>query len=199
MKKVPFKIQLLAVMLVLGAAFLGFQAQVRSAAENKEAAAASSSSFKLAVIDVQSLLTQSEAAKSIQSQINALRDQYQKEISEQEKKLKDTQGELAALKKKGTEADFNKKKDELEKGVNEARELVQKRRHALEAAGNEAIEKLREEITKIVAGMADKEKYDIVVTRQNVVLAVKSLDITKEVLEKLNASVTKIDVKPQTN
>ena len=198
MKKIPFKIQLLAVMFVIGAAFLGFQAQVRSAADGKEQAV-QSQSFNMAVVDVQALLTRSAAAKSIQEQLNVQREEFKKEIGAIDKKLKDQQQALIKSNGKGTEEEFNKKKSELEKSVMDARQTVQKRRNALDVAAGTALEKLRGEITKVVASLSDKNKYDIVISRQNVVLAVKSMDITEEVMKELNSSITKIDLKVETN
>lgn len=198
MKKIPFKIQLLAVMFVIGAAFFGFQAQVRSAADNKEQPA-QAQSFNMAVVDVQALLTKSAAAKSISEQLNTQREEFKKEISAIDKKLKDQQQALVKSNGKGTEEEFNKKKAEFEKAVAEGRQTIQKRRNALDTAANTAVEKLRSEITKIVANLSDKNKFDIVISRQNVVLAVKSMDITEEVMTELNSSVTKIDLKVETN
>ena len=198
MKKIPFKIQLLAVMFVIGAAFFGFQAQVRSAADNKEQPA-QAQSFNMAVVDVQALLTKSAAAKSISEQLNKQREEFKKEISAIDKKLKDQQQALVKSNGKGTEEEFNKKKAEFEKAVAEGRQTIQKRRNALDTAANTAVEKLRSEITKIVANLSDKNKFDIVISRQNVVLAVKSMDITEEVMTELNSSVTKIDLKVETN
>ncbi len=199
MKKIPFKIQLLAVMLVLAAAFFGFQAQVRSAADNKAADAVSAPGVSMAVIDVQALLSQSEAAKSIQFQINTEREQFQKEVTEKEKKLKEQEKALIASNGKVSEAEFNKNKATFEKDVTDARQKIQKKKHSLEDAAGKSIEQLRNEITKIVAGLSDEKKYDIVITRQNVVLAVKSLDITADVMERLNDKVKKIDLKVETN
>lgn len=200
MKKIPFKIQLFAVMLVLAAAFFGFQAQVRSSAENKAAASASgATAFKMAVIDVQALLSKSEAAKSIQEQINTEREQLQKAVIEQEQKLKEQEKALIASNGKVSEAEFNKNKAALEKNVMEARQQFQRKKRALEDAAGKSLESLREEITVIVAELSDKDKYDIVVTRQNVVLAVKSMDLTEEVMSRLNDKIKKIDLKVETN
>ena len=200
MKKIPFKIQFLAVMLVLTAAFFGFQAQVRSAADNKAAVdTADAPGINMAVIDVQALLSQSDAAKSIQSQINTQREQFQKEVTEREEKLKDQEKALIASNGKVSETEFNKNKTTFEKNVIEARQQLQKKKNSLEEAAGKSLEQLREEITKIVATMSDREKFDLVITRQNVVLAAKSLDITEGVMSQLNDKVKKIDLKVETN
>jgi len=191
--------QLAAVILVLGAAFLGFQAQVRSAGDEKAAVSTEAASFKMAVVDVKVLLSQSDAAKSIQTQMGEENKKLQKDASEQEQKLKEMEKALIASNGKGSEADFNKKKAELEKSVIEARTMLQTKRRSLEKAARNAVESLRAEITKIVAEKANQEKYDIVLTRQNVVLAVTSMEITGDVMAQLNKKVKKIDLKVEVN
>lgn len=197
LKKIPFAVQLIAVMCVLAAVFFGFQAQVRSSSDSK--AAAANASFKMAVVDVQALLTQSEAAKSIQAQMQEQREKFQKEISDKQRALKEQEEALMKARTKGNEADFNKKKEAFQKTLAESQAEIQKHRQTVDDAANVAVGRLREEITKIAAEMADKERYDIVITRQNVILAVKTMDITPAVMEKLNANLKKIDLKVQSN
>ncbi|HEY8191417.1 MAG TPA: OmpH family outer membrane protein [Alphaproteobacteria bacterium] len=199
MKKIPYKYQFVAVMFVIAAVFLGFQAQVRSSADKKEEAAASASTFKMAVVDVQALLTASEAAKNLEEQLKSRRETFQQEITDREKKLKEEEQALVAANGKGTEAEFNKKKAGFEKNVNDMRTMVAKRRRALEDGASQSLAQLRVEITKIVAEIAQKEKYNIVLTRQNVVLAENSMEITDAVMKELNAKVTKIDLKVEVN
>lgn len=200
LKKIPFTIQLVAVMCVIAAAFFGFQAQVRSSSENnKVAAAASDTAFKMAVVDVQALLTDSQAAKSIQAQMQEQREKFQKDIAEKQKTLKEKEDALKKSRTKGNEAEFNKKREEFQKTLAESQAEIQKHRQSVDDAAGVAVGRLREEVTKIVAEIANKEKYDIVITRQNVILAVKTMDITPAVMEQLNANLQKIDLKVQSN
>jgi Skp family chaperone for outer membrane proteins len=199
MKKIPLKYQFVAVMFVVAAVFLGFQAQVRSSVDKKEAATTATPSFKMAVVDVQKLLTESDAAKSVEEQLKVRREAFQKEITDREKKLKEEEQALVASNGKGTEAEFNKKKAAFEKNVNDMRAMVAKRRKALEEGTGHALAELRVEVTKIVAEIAQNEKYNIVLTRQNVVLAENSMEITDAVMKELNAKVSKIDLKIETN
>ena len=66
------------------------------------------------------------------------------------------------------------------------------KKRLLETALVKATGSLREEILKIVAQMAEKNGYDIVLTRQNIVIVAKEFDVTQQVLDTLNANVTNI-------
>jgi len=51
---------------------------------------------------------------------------------------------------------------------------------------------LRKSIAEAAAEASDEKGYDIVLTREGVMIAEKSLDITEDVLKKLDAKVTNI-------
>lgn len=147
---------------------------------------------KIAIIDVQRVLDESAAAQSIQTQIEENRKLFQEELSEHEKELRETQKELAE--NDISQEEMRERRQNFESQLLETRKLVQQRRRTLEQAANKALTQLREEITKIVASMADKEGYDLILTRQNVILADKDMDLTDEVMETLNKTVTKIEL-----
>lgn len=149
----------------------------------------------IAIVDVQMLLTESTAAKHIQKQLQAKRDALQKEFAQYEEKLRTNEKSLADEKSKLDEAAFKAKRDEFEKSLLETQGLVQKKKRDLEQAVLDSTAVLRESLLKIVAAISEEKKYDVVMTRQNVVLADKSLDITAQVLEKLNATLTEVPLK----
>ena len=65
----------------------------------------------------------------------------------------------------------------------------------MEKGAAQATGKLRTEITNIVQAIADKNGYDLVLSSQNVVVGANKLNISKEVMSKLNKKVSKISVK----
>ena len=87
------------------------------------------------------------------------------------------------------------RKVDFEKQVADGRQMVVDRRKSFDKAAGTALGSLKEQVIKVVADIASKEKYDVVLSRQDVIVAVKPMDITDEVLKGLDGSVTKIDVK----
>jgi outer membrane protein len=151
----------------------------------------------IALVDVQRILNESKASQSLQKQIQAKRESFQKELADKEKKLKDTEKSLISDKEKLSAEEFAKKRKAYEESIAEARKLFQQRRNSLEQGVGKGMEELKRNIAEAAAKVADEKKYDIVLTRDSVLLAEKSLDITADVLKNLDAKLPdlKLEVK----
>lgn len=154
---------------------------------------------RVGVVNIQAVIDQSKAGQSIQKQLEDNRTKFQGEIEKREKELKSLQEDFAKNKESFTQEQVAQKKVEFDKKVIEAKKLAQKRTMALEAATRKAMEELQGKLTGVVDDVAKKEKFDLVMTRQDVIVADKSLDITDKVLKQLNSKVGKIDLKVDTN
>ncbi len=151
--------------------------------------------LKFAVVDVQMLLTESLGAENIQKQLEKHRESYQKEFSEYERELRNSEQALTEQRAGLAPEEFSKKREEFEEKLLDTRRLVQKRKQSLDKAYTEAMNKLRGEMLRIVAEMADENGYDLVLSRQNVVIVAKEHDITDDVMVRLNKDLPKISVK----
>lgn len=147
---------------------------------------------KIAVVDIEKLLNESKAGQSIAQQIKAKQEAFQKEFSAKEKELIDAQKKLVDDKKSLSAEDFSKKRKEFEEKLIETRKQFQKRRTDLDRALSSALMELRKNVVETTAAVADKQGYDVVVTRDSVVIADKSLDVTNQVLTDLNAKIDNI-------
>ncbi len=149
----------------------------------------------IAVVDVRSLLTNSKAAKSIQGQIKSHREKFVKNLAEEEKELRGMEKKLIESKDKASPEEFGKKRQAFEEKLLSTRKKAEERRRGLEKGAAQATGKLRKEITDIVQSIADAKGYDLVLSSQNVVVGANKLNISKEVMDKLNSKVSKISVK----
>lgn len=182
-----FSSKILAAAILLASSFVAPVSHAEPAAPPAAAAG-----LKIAIIDDQKLLAESKAAKSIEAQLVKKQESYQKDFTSLEKKLHDEEASLLSSKDKMKPDEFDKKRVAFQNEVANAQKLAQQRRNDLQQAGNEGLSKLRAQITKIVTGMAEKSGYDLVLTRQNVVLGDKSMDITDEVLAELDKTLTDV-------
>jgi outer membrane protein len=151
--------------------------------------------IKIAVVDIQQLMGASKAAKSIQSQGKDLRNSYQKKISKIEKDLKELEEKLVSLPKDTSKEDFLKQREKFQKRLVEGQKEVVELNQKLDKAIGSALNKLRDEIVEIVSDMATDQKYDLIISRADVVIVSKSIDITGDVMSKLNKSVSSIKVR----
>lgn len=154
---------------------------------------------KIGVVNIQEIMSESKAAKSIQKQLDTHREAFQKEFSKHERSLVDQEKGIIESRAELSSEEFSKKRQDFEAKLLETRKLVQKRQRSLELAAGESLKVLRVEVVKIVAELADSEDYDIILTRQNVILAHKSMDITSHIMTRLNKSLKTIELKVKTN
>lgn len=151
----------------------------------------------IAVVDVQQLLTKSEAAKSVQKQTQDLRDKFLKGLSEKEKTLREEEKKLIEQSKELSQEDFLEKKKAFEQKFIDTQTDAKKRKGAIDKAYGKAMKELMDNIYQVVQSVADDNKYGLVISKQSVVIGAQSLDITDESLKRLNDKVSKIklDVK----
>jgi len=146
----------------------------------------------IAIVDVDRLLSESKAGKSIQTQHSKKREAFQKEFDTLEKKLIETEKQLVKDKEKLSPEAFQKKRQSFEKDFQETRRLFQTRRNALDKGLADAFKTLRKIIIQTTAEVADEAKYDIVLTRESVVIVDKKMDITDDVLKRMNKKISSI-------
>ncbi|NCO03271.1 MAG: OmpH family outer membrane protein [Alphaproteobacteria bacterium] len=151
----------------------------------------------IAIVDVDQLLSESEAGKSVQSQHTKKREGFQKEFTALENKLMESQKALVNEKDKLSPEEFAKKREALQKELQETGRLFQKRRNALDKGLADAFKTLRKIIIQTTAEVSEEKKFDIVVTRESVVIVDKKMDITDEVLARMNQKVTSIPLAGQ--
>lgn len=165
-------------------------------AQDKESAEVSAAlSDSIAILDMQQLLNSSKAAESIRSQIEKRRNSYQKDIKKDEEKLRGMEKELIKQREILSKEAFVEKNKEFQGDIIEAQKSINEKKYKLDKSFADAMTKLREEIVKITAKIAAKEKYALVLSRQQVVIVDQNMDITDQVMKELNSSVKSISVK----
>lgn len=158
-------------------------------------AVAAAAVVKIAVVDFDRLLNESVAAKAAEQKLTEARKSLLKELQEKEKAISNDAAALRKEKAKLKPEEFKEKAKAFEEELLKTRKELAKQKEDLDRSLAVATGNLRKEVLKIVAEIADKEKYSLVLSSQNVVIAEKSMDITAEVLNKLNASVKEVSLK----
>lgn len=172
----------------------------QAAAKTNEAAAAPATGkglkgFPIGVVDMGRVLATSEASKDIRSQSEAKIKSIEASLKEQEKKLRAEEESLIKQKATLKPEEFKAKAEDFRKKLIEAQKSALENRNMIEKSVDAAVKNLEKQAGEIVAQEANKHGFAIVLSREGIVLAEKSLDITDEVLKQLNAKVTKVPVK----
>ena len=146
------------------------------------------------VVDVQALLQNSKAAKMARSQIEQKRGEYTKEISHQEESLRAERDALQRQQASLSPETLNQKGCDFQQKVNDLERNVQGKRQALEKSNGDALQKIQEEMLKIIADIAKQRKSNLVFQRTDLVLFDQAFDVTDEVLQKLDEQMPTLTV-----
>lgn len=150
----------------------------------------------IAILDVQGVLKRAKAAQDIRSQIETLRTAFQKDVREQEQTLRKADQELAQQRAILSAEAFAARRKEFEGRARAAQQKVQERKRGLERMFGAAMLKVQRAMEEITADIAKERNLAIVLPRQTVVLSETRLDISKEVLTRLDRKLPAVKVEP---
>ena len=177
---------ILSVMLVLQTSFV--RAQVSSELEP----------VSLAVVDFRGVLAKSEAARNIRSAVDEKRRELRKYFLEVENSLRDEQKDLSKKRSIVTAEAFEKRARKLKEKAQSAQKLAQTSNQKLKKSFDQAMDKVQKELLRTVAEVAEESGVGVVLFRSAIVIAVKKLDISKEVLKRLNKKLPDVKVRFET-
>ncbi|MDR1032217.1 MAG: OmpH family outer membrane protein [Holosporales bacterium] len=144
----------------------------------------------IGVVNVDRIRTESKAARSIEDQADQLRQKYQDEIAKIEDKLR-KQAALPALGSKSTASDGG-----FEKQYKNLQTLARSRKRQWENAVTQANAKLENKLSEIVARIAQSKGLLTVINVSATLFSQEGIDLTTEVLERLNEELPDIKIAP---
>ncbi len=152
-----------------------------------------------AVIDYQRILRDAAAARSIRDQIEARRKSYQDEISKQELRLHEADKAVAKQHSLLTAEAFAEKRREYEQEVAEVQKMVQDRRRELDNVSAAALNEVKKALIEVVTSIADERGFNLVLPSSDVLFFARKIDLTDEVLTKLDARLPDVRVPQAAN
>lgn len=153
------------------------------------------SANKIAVVDVQMILEQSKAVSAIRNAAEKINQELQNELQNKENELKILEKKLIESKEQLPQAEFEKEVMKFNKQVTGAQKNIQDRKLRLEQAHAKAISKVNEVALKIISSLASEGKYSVVLPSTQVLYANDKLNITPEVLVRLNTTIPYVELK----
>ncbi len=154
---------------------------------------------RIAIIDYLLIRQKSVAMIDIKSQIERRRQIYQEEITLQEQELRVEDQELV-LQRSILAADvFAQKRREFEARVAEVQRIVQARKIELDEAYEYGLKQVQGAVINIIAELAEIHGFNLVLARQQIVFADSALNISDEVLLRLNERLPRVEMPPAPN
>jgi Skp family chaperone for outer membrane proteins len=162
--------------------------------QDQDAAAQKLPTTIAAVIDYQRILRDAAAARSIREQIEARRKTYQEEISKEEQRLHEADKEFAKQRSVLSPEAFAERRREFEQDVAEVQRKVQERRRELDRMSAAALNQVKEALIEIVTSIAEERGFNLVLPTSEVLFFSRALDLTEEVLAKLDARLPQVQL-----
>ena len=150
--------------------------------------------LQIAVVDMERILREATAAVAIREQLDAARETFGQTMKVHEEELRTAEAELRRQRSVLAEDAFDEQRKAFEEKATSIQRKVQERNQYLEKTFNEAIAQLLDKSREIITKLAEERALDLVVTRRQVLLASKKLDLTEEVLTTLNAALPSVAV-----
>ena len=147
------------------------------------------SNDKIAFIDIDFVLSQSKAGKSVLSNLEKLNKKNINDLKSQEQKLIKDREELDKLKNISSQEDMNIKIQAFQKKI----EQFNKQKVDLSSKYNKKKDEetlaLLQKINPIISDYMEKNQITLIFDKKNIYIAKSELDITKQILEIVNSKV----------
>ena len=150
------------------------------------------SSEKIVYLDVEKIMQQSTAGKSIIAQIKKKRESSISKFKNKEKDILDKEKKLIAQKNVLSKEEFETKIIELRKEISNYQKERNKTSNEIARSRVKASTKLISKLTPILEEYSKKNSIRIIVQKKNIVMGKKEDDITKDILELVNQKVKNI-------
>jgi len=148
----------------------------------------------IAVVDLVQIMQNSESAKAIRSQMEKISKSYQATIAGEKDKLEKEAQDLEQKRSTMAADALQQKQREFQQKIATYERELQGRRNKLADVSNAALKQVQDAIVAVVDQIAKETQVSLVITKDTVLHASADLDITTEVMKRLNAKLPTVAV-----
>lgn len=149
---------------------------------------------KIGVVDIQKIMRESLAAKDLQEQLEKRKNEFQSEITKQEQQLQKEDKALAEERGVLSADAFEKKRNSFKTKVDDTQRKINSRKVKLETGYANAINQIQNKVLGIVESIAKDKSLTLVLPFSETLYADNSMNISEEVLKKLDKELPKINL-----
>ena len=144
---------------------------------------------KVAYIDLDKILVNTESGKSLFKQLNNLKKLKLENLENEEKKLKEEENKILSTKNILTQDEYIKKVNAFKKKI----PLYQKKKKAiidgLQKKRNTEVIRFLKMTNPLIESIMEKNSIDILIEKKNIFIAKSKTDITNIVIEDINKNI----------
>ena len=152
-----------------------------------------------AIIDVQRVMRESTAVKSLSRDIEERKGRYQGELRKKEESLRKADRELLRQRSILSAEAYAQRRGELERKVATHQRAARKRKRGLDQLFAHGMSKVQNELTKIAKEIAEERGLDLILSKATVVIVKPEFEITKEAVNRLNARLPEVPLAQELN
>ena len=146
---------------------------------------------KIGVIDLQKILETSGAGKSIQAELKKQKEQMESDLKQKGAEIENINKRLERESMVMSKEMREEKEREQRIKINDFKSLQKKYRSDLQKLEVEMMNQLQQDIKELVDGIGKKEGYLLIINKYSVLYSPGSIDITEDLIKKLNAKTAK--------
>jgi Skp family chaperone for outer membrane proteins len=150
----------------------------------------------IAVVDLVVIRRDAAAARSMAQQLESYVVDYQRDIEADEAALRDAQQQLESRQETLSAGAYAQERRRWELDVAQAQQRFQERRRALDQARAAAWQTVDQTLVRLIRDIAAERKLKVVLHREQTVYAASALDITEEVLRRLDRTLPTVQLAP---
>lgn len=144
------------------------------------------SSLEIAVVDVQKVLREATASKTIRPQLEKLKKEYRARFKKQEQELRAANQDLSRQRAILSPEAYEEQRKAFRKRASKVQREIQAARRRLDRALATAMRKVHRTLRGITAKYARQEGIQLILPKSGVLLMETRFDITDEILKRLN-------------
>ncbi len=148
---------------------------------------------EIAYIDINFILSTSEAGKHLNSRLDQLEAEYTQKYKLIENEILKKEKELLSQKNILKKEEFDNKFNILSKEVQQYRSDKQSDIDKLNKIKINKTNEILKELNPIITNFVDLNSISIVLPKKNIVVGKKNLDITEKILKLLNKKINKLE------
>lgn len=150
--------------------------------------------LRFAVINVQKILREAAATKTIRPQIEELKKTYQAKFKKYEEELRVANQDLQRQRTIITPEAYAQRLKKFKARVNKRQREVQSVQRMLDKAGSDALGKVHRQFRQIAIELAKERSLQLIVPRSGLLYVDPRNDISDEVLKRLNKELPSVTV-----
>ena len=152
-------------------------------------------SDKIVFIDINYIFKNSIAGKDLHAQIKQRNEELNLEINKYKNQIEDEKNKILSQKNVLSVEEYNKKVTLLDAKINKLNSTVSSKQKEFALFKNKIENNFSKRLNTLLEEFSSENSINIILKRENLLMAKKDLDITQVVFDLFNEKITKIEIK----